>query len=462
MSAALSCEYHRTAYPADFSRLLGIGEESYCRYLWSPRIKEKAWQATGTRQSGKSVVSIKDFKLKAEAYVPALDSKRCSVDLFISPNQFFDWRNTKQLASLHANWLEIDTKGHAVLSEAEEQTIIAEVFAQIAQAGLPEPTGYILSGTGGIHLYWIYAGVEAYKWRVDIWRNITTKLGKALTGGDLWHVDWGASRDPARVMRMIGTYHGKTGRLTQGYVGGPFYSFANLAQLLNVPYKQPVQAAASSTVAVLPKKKPLVVVNPGDQNKVSGRHTIGQWWAKIYFHTLNHLRKTGVPEGKRDSAAFILYVALRHMKPSEEDAFKAILTLNDELIKLPQDQLIKYLSTARKTHYKYRKDSVADYLERLLGIDSRFLFENDKAPLTPEEVKQSQSVAAQTTAQTRRTQTLSQLMQAAKQLVEAGLNATQTAVAGLAGKSVRTVKRYWSEITQEKGVIRSASIYSPP
>ncbi|MDE1465947.1 hypothetical protein [Spartinivicinus poritis] len=338
MSAVLSCQYHRTVYPADFSRLLGVGQETYCRYLWSPRIKEKAWQATGTRQSGKPVVSIQDFKVKAEAFLPSIDSKRCSVDLFISPNQFFDWRNTKQLASLHANWLEIDTKGHEILSEDDELKVISEVFSQITQAGLPEPTGYILSGTGGIHLYWIYAGVEAYKWRVDIWRNITTKLGKALTGSELWHVDWGASRDPARVMRMIGTYHGKSGRLTQGYIGGPFYSFSGLAQALNVSYKQPVPAVASSTVAVLPKKKATAVVSPSDKNKVTGRHTIGQWWAKIYFHTLSHFRKTGVPEGKRDSVAFILYVALRHMKSSEEDAFQDILTLNDELIKLPKDQ----------------------------------------------------------------------------------------------------------------------------
>ena len=462
MSAAERCEYHQTVYPADFSRLLGVGQETYCRYLWSPRIKEKSWQATGTRQSGKPVVSIQDFKAKAEAFLPALDSKRCSVDLFISPNQFFDWRNTKQLASLHANWLEIDTKGHKVLSESDELTIISEVFEQIAKAGLPEPTGYILSGTGGIHLYWIYSGVEAFKWRVDVWRNITTTLGKALTGGELWEVDWGASRDPARVMRMIGTYHGKSGRLTQGFVGGPLYSFAGLAQALNVPYKQPVPAVTTNTVAVLPKKKTPVVSVPSDRNKVTGRHTIGQWWAKIYFHTLNHLRKTGVAEGKRDNAAFILYVALRHMKSSEEDAFKAILQLNDELIKLPQDQLVNYLSTARKTHYKYRKDSVADYLERLLGVDSGFLFENSKTPLSPEEIKQAQSEAAQNTAQTRRKQTLNQLLDAVKKLVEAGINATQAAVSDMAGKSVRTVKRYWSEVTQEKGVISSACIYSPP
>ncbi|NYZ70445.1 hypothetical protein H0A36_31010, partial [Endozoicomonas sp. SM1973] len=137
-------------------------------------------------------------------------------------------------------------------------------------------------------------------------------------------------------------------------------------------------------------------------------------------------------------------------------------TLNDELIKLPQDQLIKYLSTARKTHYKYRKDSIADYLERLLGIDSRFLFENNKTPLSPEEIKQSQSKAAQNTAQTRRKQTLNQLLEAVKKLVEAGLKATQVTIAELAGKSVRTVKRYWSEITQDKGVISFTSIYSPP
>ncbi|MDE1465946.1 hypothetical protein [Spartinivicinus poritis] len=90
------------------------------------------------------------------------------------------------------------------------------------------------------------------------------------------------------------------------------------------------------------------------------------------------------------------------------------------------------------------------------------MFENSKTPLSPEEVKQAQSEAAQTTAQTRRKQTLNQLLDAVKKLMEAGLNATQVTIAELAGRSVRTVKRYWSEITKGKGGISSACIYSPP
>lgn len=56
--------YHKAVTPADFTDLLGIGREAYCRYVWSPHInphksanKPAAWQAIGQRQSGKQYLS---------------------------------------------------------------------------------------------------------------------------------------------------------------------------------------------------------------------------------------------------------------------------------------------------------------------------------------------------------------------------------------------------------------------
>lgn len=463
--------------PADFTRLLGIGEELYCRYAWSKRINKKkhpAWQAIGHRQSGKPVTSLLEFKMLAEGYVPARGEVTCSVDVFLSPNEFFDWRNTKQLAALHANWLEIDTVGHQVLTEEQQEEVFREVHQAICDRGLPPPTGYVASGSGGLHLYWIYQQVPAYRWRVRVWREITLVLAKAMKEAckpsSLWHVDFSASRDPARVLRLPGTIHGGSGRTVVGYIGGPKYTFASLAKSL-VSSKENIQAVEADHSGVLrdipsprPKpqepqqtKSPVPLITKASQ---SGKHRIGQWWFRIYSVVCSNARRRGVQEGQRDLFAFILFVALCHIKPTKDEALKAVTALNAEFIGLTEEELLAYLKTACSKHYKYRKDSVAEYLEGL-GIDASFLYENTKAPpLTPPEIRKRQQAAAHHTAAARRTSTLEDLRKAHEALVETGLNVTQAAVAALSGRSERTVRRYWGVIHKDRGSLAPA-LYIP-
>lgn len=454
--------------PADFTKLLGIGEEKYCRYAWSKQINRKkypAWQAIGNRQSGKPVTSLLDFKLKSEGYISALGNRLCSVDVFLSPNQFFDWRNTKQLAQLHANWLEIDTVDHAILSVEQQEAVFSDAYQIIKDKELPPPTGYVSSGSGGIHLYWIYEGVPAYKWQVRIWREITLVLAKTFKTSRKpdanWTVDFSASRDPARVLRLPGTFHGKSGRIAEAYVGGPSYTFDELAKSL-ITSEQNIKALNAQravTFKKLPSKPrntkpvPLNISAPPKPTKGTGKHTIGQWWFRIYAVICTHARSEGVKEGKRDLYAFILYVALRHMKSTKEEALKIVIALNKEFIHLSDDELAAYLNTAKSKHYKYSKDTVAEYLESNLGISSRFLYENDKATLTPEQVRERQQDAAKQTADIRRTNTLQALRAALTILVETRLNVTQEAVAALSKKSVRTVRRYWRELNQDMGTL---------
>ena len=401
--------------------------EQYCRYAWSKHInpkkkpkKESAWQAIGQRQSGKPVTSLLDFKLLSEGYVDALSDRICSLDVFLSPNQFFDWRNTKQLAQLHANWIDIDTVDHEVLSLEQQEVIFSEIHQIIREKELPAPTGYVATGSGGMHLYWIYDGIPAYKWRVIIWREITLVLAKAFKSGRSadaqWTVDFSASRDPARVLRLPGTFHGKSGRLANAYIGGPSYDFDELARSL-IKSEQNIRAMeARSTGNVQdfpakpfrpkPKPKPNNVTAPPKPSKGSGKHTIGQWWFRIYSVVCTQGRTQGVPVGQRDLYAFILFVALSHMKPSKEEAYEAVKALNKEFIGLNDDELEAYLKTAKSKHYKCAKDTIAEYLESNLGISAHFLYENNKVPLTPEQIRERQQEGARQTADTRRTDTL--------------------------------------------------------
>ncbi|EJL6394744.1 hypothetical protein NMR99_001770 [Vibrio navarrensis] len=451
--------YRETLVPAEFTDLLEIGREKYCRYVWSPHInpgksdkRPAAWQAIGRRESGKPVSKLIDIKLQAEGYVAKTGARTCSLDLFLSPNQFFDWRNTKQLAQLHANWIDIDTVGHDVISQQQQESLFTEVLQILREQSLPAPTCYVASGSGGMHLYWIYEGVPAYKWRIRVWREISLVLARTLkqarpSDAD-WIVDFAASRDPARVLRLPGTFHGKSGRIVQAFIGGPLYDFNELAALL-VRSEQNKQAIALYHNGCLEDLKPTPrakTAKPPQSKPTKHRHTIGQWWFRIYSVICSHARSKGVEEGKRDLHAFILYVALRHIKRSPEDAYEAIKALNVEFIHLTEDELAAYLKTAQQKHYKYTKDSIAEYLESNLGIASDFLFETTKATLTREEIRSRQHDAAKNTADVRRSKTMTALKTALIQLVKTRVTVTQEAIAMLAGRSARTVRRYWQEL----------------
>ena len=224
--------YEPTLSCSGFYELLGIGEEGYCRSVCHAM---KSWEFVGNRKSGKPTTTLSRFLLNSEASVYPTGFKE-AVDVFLSPNQFFDWRNTKQLSQLHANWIEIDTLKHEVLSEDEQTKIYKEVLRIIQNSDIPAPTCLVASGSGGLHLYWIYDGVEAYKWRVDIWRELTKTIAKKIEKKKPkhtnWHIDYHATNDPSRVMRLPGTYHAKSGRFVTPIMGGPKYKFDNLAKIV--------------------------------------------------------------------------------------------------------------------------------------------------------------------------------------------------------------------------------------
>lgn len=464
---ASSTSYRKATTPSEFLHLLGVGEERYCRYLWSKAIKKEdgAWRAIGHRQSGKTVTTLSEFVLRAERFIPARNSATCSVDVFLSPNQFFDWRCTPQLASLHANWIEIDTTGHAEVTAGIEAQICDEVLSQISSAGLPFPTGFVFSGSGGLHAYWIYDGpVEAFRWRVSVWREMAERLSN-LPGTDKWHVDFGASHDPARVLRLPGSIHGGTGRIVNAMVGGQRYAFEALAEQLGISHVQP-----SAKVVPIVEKTDVEIgggslkhrpISQDAKSTKTGakRHTIGQWWSKIYFHVVSHARlhgiKAGGPseKGERDLYAFILYCALRHIKKDEQQAFDKLLELNEELIHLEVELLERYLSTARRTKYKFKKKTVVGYLSSL-GICTDFLYQSKHRCLSSDEIKTAQRLSAATTAEKKRSKTMDSIKDAVQQLG----SCSQQAIAHLTGLSTRTIRRYWQSVQRSLGL----PVFNPP
>lgn len=466
--------YSPAPSPSAFTDLLGLGSEQYCRFLWSKQIKDKkgsAWQAIGRRQSGKAVTNLVDFKMRAQCWLEAKADTFCSVDVFTTPNEFFDWRNANQLANLHANWLEIDTVSHAVVSIEDQAHILDSIIFCLHAAGLPAPTAYVASGSGGFHLYWIYSAVPAFKWRVRIWREITINIARRLKASRNercagWKIDFGASRDPARVMRLPGTYHSGSGRLVSAFTGGPVYSFDSLARGL-ISSKLNISALDqfhSDVVVAIPTRnqaKPVRTALPQSNSDavMPSRPSIGQWWFKTYTQVCTSARMHGVKEGKRDLVAFILFVALCHIKKDKKSALDAVLNLNREFIHLDDDVLRSYLQTGLSKHYKYRKDTLAEYLEAI-DIESDFLYQPAKVPLTKSEITERQKQAAAMTAAKRREKTEDQVRSVLDNAEKHNVSLTHTELAKECGLSVSTVKRVRLRL-QARGSL-GASVYIPP
>lgn len=456
----LNQQYTKAASPADFHRELGYGSETHCRCVWSPRYQPKEvspWQYVGFRDKKGPTTTISAYS--QETASRGHYGKEYSVDVCVSPNQFFNWRCGKQLAKLCANWIEIDVS-RKNLSPVEEMAVIDDVLTQLKAAGIPAPTLCNSSGSGGWHIYWVYEPVDARSWQKRVWKSLTRHITDRLKGNDLWHVDPTATHDPARVLKIPGTMNSKTKRRVVSYLGGPRYQFLDLLESMGLETAPPPRL---SVVNVKPKKSPEDRERAAKQHQ-TGKHNIKHWWQRTAWAVESHSRKHGVSEGKRDQTAFILYVALCHAMGDHDAAWQFIKQKNADFIRLDDAELESYLKTARTTQYKYRKDTLAAYLENI-GIDSAYLYETGKvAPLPPGKIKAAQQGAALSTAEKKRKKTQDALRAALLRLGRKGVEKpTQKQIAHESGMSLSTVKRQAAFLREVKiqGVISSPSIYPP-
>jgi len=448
-----------------FLELLGVGSEENCRYLWERRKVEgtptpiNKWLSLGNPRKGQG-------KLKNQFDIENLLSEKNNenetVDYFISPNEFFSWRCKKGLSKLHANYIDIDTTSHQIKSEEEQQTILDEVVSRIILTGIPKPNAIIKSGSGGLHLYWIYEPVEAYNYRMAFWKQFTNAIIERLSGSESWKVDCHASTDASRVLRLPGSKHNTSKRTVETIItNSELYKMEELYKELEIEVKRPshLKLAASNRLAIPDSEKRKITPERLKLYQIRGRHNIKNWWKRIYDHTRMFCKNNGVKEGSRDYAAFILFVAKYNETDDEQKAFDTILEDNDTFIHLPKEELSKYLSTARTTQYKYKKDTIDRYLRENLNMPTDFLFEtSNKASLTPIEVKKRQKLSALSTAKKKRSNKLAEIQAAIKDIATNRVRITAQTIAQYSNIPIRTVYRYWSQVQIDTSVIRCASI----
>ena len=106
-------------------------------------------------------------------------------------------RNAKNVYRLKALWIDIDVKpekGYATTNEA-----IEGLSAFVKAANIPPPTAIVLSGSGGLHVYWI----SDTPLTVEEWRPYAEGL-EALTKKHGLRCDHGITTDSVRVLRLPG------------------------------------------------------------------------------------------------------------------------------------------------------------------------------------------------------------------------------------------------------------------
>ncbi|MEN4546168.1 hypothetical protein [Pantoea agglomerans] len=438
-------KYHETSPDEFFNHLGGLRPAAYCRWLWyrndDPEGRHLYVPCGQTRRHRTSVSSLQEFRDR----VPG------QINQYYTPNVFFDWRKKALLAGFCANYVEIDTTLDRGLRPDECEQVRNEVFAQLVKSAIPLPSAIVESGSGGLHLYWTYEMLDAYPARQALWTKVSHALTSAFTGGELWKVDYAASHDITRFLRVPGSVHAETVCDVRAFrLNKHDLPFDELAAQLDVA---PVDQRVSFGSAI---NEP--AIQDSERTASSGYHSISAWWLRIYWHLHNYLRKVGrLKQGNRDSVAFIMFVALRRTV-SLNKAWSRIKEINANHIGLGERELESYLSTASRTHYRYKKETLVEYMKAANIPVPDFLMGETinwkvSKGLDPEEIRLRQSKAAISSASKRREGTLGSIMTA----IRNGANKVKE-IALSAGVSVRTVQRY---INDNKASL-AGLVYPPP
>ena len=112
-------------------------------------------------------------------------------------------RNAKNVHRLKALWIDIDVKpekGYATTAEA-----LDALTSFVKAAHIPPPTALVLSGSGGLHAYWI----SDTPLTEEEWRPYAEGL-EALAKTHGLKRDPGLTTDSVRVLRVPGTFNYKT------------------------------------------------------------------------------------------------------------------------------------------------------------------------------------------------------------------------------------------------------------
>ncbi len=437
-------------FNSQFAELLSLGSEKYTRTMMYFDDAKAKWGVICNNPKRKNITSINFLQSRSEGLKDEDGNFMGGLDLFFTPNQFFQWKTAKQLSQLHANYLDIDTPKHKSISSGESKLILRNVLSQLKSNNIPAPNAIVSSGSGGWHLYWIYSPIEGYVVNQIKWREITAKLLSSIKSNNIFTVDSSASSDPTRLLRLPGSFHVKAENNCNCVHLSESYDFHLLSSALELDFDVP-------TI----KKPETIHVRAGNP------HNIKDYWSKIYFKLLEVANKGKVSKdhANRDIFLFLSMVALQHIKGSSEKAFADVMKLNQRyglFTGRTSDsnpaQVKRYLSSCFNVRYKYEKTKLITLFKDHFDCDITDLFTWKKNPLSKEEVSRRQFKSAKATHQVRKNKSQALILKALNILKAEGESPSMAKVSQLAGIAKRTVVNHKKFYRESVGAIWSVSI----
>lgn len=207
-------------------------------------------------------------------------------DTYLTVNQFFGWRNVRQLKSLRACYVDVDGTDN-----------LDDVLDALHAARLPAPSFVVFSGRG-MHLYWLLQPTPGAA--LPVWQRVQDALIKSLSSIKADP----AARDCVRVLRLVGTTNAKNGQEVRGLVlTDAVWTLHELAD--EVLGAREAKRGKVHDLAAAGARK-------GRQSR-KWTGSIYDWWHLVYKDMCaitDHHWFGGVPPGHRDQVLFVMSLAL--------------------------------------------------------------------------------------------------------------------------------------------------------
>lgn len=476
-------ELHQRVYPNSqnllagkdsnnqFFELLSLESEIHSRTLMYEAPEKRKYGIIGSDLTKKKRTTLSDMRSRSEGFSGGEGMALGGLNLFFTPNEFFNWRCKEQLCLLRANYLDIDTPSHEKVSNEQSQAMLDNALSQLKAKNIPSPNAIVSSGSGGWHLYWVYSPVKAYISRQMRWRAIAAKILSAIKSNDIIKVDSSASCNPVGFLRLPGSFHQKAqANCRCVYVDDDLYDFDLLERSLEIE-SDASQFNKNKTTRVQKRHK---TFKDGDLPKFQlvpsnnkPRHTLRHYWSKIYKELIGLALQGKVSKAhrNRDNFLFMTMVALQHIKGDNDAALAKVKILNEQFRLFdgkgrdsdPQ-RVDDYLRSCMNVRYKFSKETLILWFKNIFDVSITRLFAWKTPPLTAEELQKRQSQSATKTHLMRKGKTILAITDAIKRLHADGIKPSMHKVATLAGISKRTVVNHSKHYHMTVGEICSLSI----
>ena len=152
--------------------------------------------------------SWRERSYPVEVALQLLNHHRGQPDVYLSTQRFRGRRRIAQLLSMGALYADLDYYRIPELAGADPRRVLELALTALASASMPEPTLAISSGRG-LYLLWLHSPVP--RAALPRWTACQRELWEVLKplGADR------AALDAARVLRVVGTVHGRAGAMVE-------------------------------------------------------------------------------------------------------------------------------------------------------------------------------------------------------------------------------------------------------